>query len=66
MTNFVCTPPCSRITLTVVMETVHIFVVQTSFSLMTKILCISGVQINDLGARYDELAPGVEWSHMGR
>ena len=48
MTNLVYAPPCSRITLTVAMETMHFFIVQTSSSLRTKILCTSGVQMNDL------------------
>ena len=30
------------------METMHFFIVQTSFSLRTKIVCISGVPMNDL------------------
>ena len=48
MVNFLCTPPCSRIALTVAMETTHFFIVQLSLSLRTKILCISGVPENDL------------------
>ena len=48
MVNFLCTPPCSRIALTVAMETMHFFIVQLSLSLRTKILCISGVPMNDL------------------
>ena len=48
MINVVCTPPFLRITLTVAMETVHFFIVQLSFSLRTKNLCISWVPINDL------------------
>ena len=48
MTNCTCTPPCSRITLMVAMETMHFFIVQKSLSLRTKILCISGVPMNDL------------------
>ena len=48
MVNFVCTPPCSRIALTVAMETMYFFIVQLSLSLRTKILCISGVPMNDL------------------
>ena len=48
MVNFLCTPPCSRIALTVAMETMHFFIVQLSLSLRTKILCISGVLMNDL------------------
>ena len=48
MVNFVCTPPCSRIALTVAMETMHFFIVQLSLSLRTKILCIFGVPMNDL------------------
>ena len=48
MANFVCTPLCSRIALTVAMETMHFFIVQLSLSLRTKILCISGVPMNDL------------------
>ena len=40
--------PCSRIALTVAMETMHFFIVQLSLSLRTKILCISGVPMNDL------------------
>ena len=54
----------------VAMETMHFFIVQLSLSLRTKILCISGVPMNDLapmkncpggggGARYVKLAPGV-------
>ena len=46
MTNCICTPPCSRIMLMVAMETMHFF--QKSLSLRTKILCISGVPMNDL------------------
>ena len=42
-----CTP-CSRIALTVAMETMHFFIVQLSLSLRTKIFCISGVPMNDL------------------
>ena len=45
---FLCTPPCSRIALTVAMETMHFFIVQLSLSLRTKNLCISGVPMNDL------------------
>ena len=48
MTNCICTPPCSRITLMVAMETMHFFIVQKSLSLRTKILCISRVPMNDL------------------
>ena len=48
MVNFLCTPSCSRIALTVAMETMHFFIVQLSLSLRTKILCISGVPMNDL------------------
>ena len=48
MFNFLCTPPCSRMALTVAMETMHFFIVQLSLSLRTKILCISGVPMNDL------------------
>ena len=48
MVNFLCTPSCLRIALTVAMETMHFFIVQLSLSLMTKILCISGVPMNDL------------------
>ena len=48
MVNFLYTPPCSRIALTVAMETMHFFIVQLSLSLRTKILCISGVPMNDL------------------
>ena len=48
MVNFLCTSPCSRIALTVAMETMHFFIVQLSLSLRTKILCISGVPMNDL------------------
>ena len=48
MVNFLCTHSCSRIALTVAMETMHFFIVQLSLSLRTKILCISGVPINDL------------------
>ena len=48
MVNFLCTPPCSRIALTVAMETMLFFIVQLSLSLRTKILCISGVPMNDL------------------
>ena len=48
MVNFVCTPPSSRITLTVAMETMHCFKVQLSLSLGTKIICISRVPVNDL------------------
>ena len=48
MVNFLCTPLCSRIALTVAMETMHFFIVQLSLSLRTKILCISGVPMNDL------------------
>ena len=32
----------------VAMETMHFFIVQLSLSLRTKILCISGVPMNDL------------------
>ena len=39
--------PCSIIALTVAMETMHFFIVQLSLSLRTKILCISGVPMND-------------------
>ena len=48
MANFVCTPSCSRIALMVAMETMHFFIVQKSLSLKTKLLCISGVPMNDL------------------
>ena len=48
MVNFVCTSPCLRIVLTVAMETMHFFIVQLSLSLRTKILCVSGVPMNDL------------------
>ena len=55
MVNFLFTPPppsppppYSRIALTVAMETMHFFIVQLSLSLRTKILCISGVPMNDL------------------
>ena len=48
MTNFLCTPPCSRTTLIVAKEAMHFFIVQKSLSLRTKILCISGVPMNDL------------------
>ena len=48
MVDFLCTPPCSRIDLTVTMETMDFFIVQLSLSLRTKILCISGVPMNDL------------------
>ena len=48
MVNFLCTPPISRIGLTVAMETMDFFIVQLSLSLRTKILCISGVPMNDL------------------
>ena len=48
MVSFLCTPPCSRIGLTVAMETMDFFIVQLSLSLRTKILCISGVPMNDL------------------
>ena len=48
MVNFLCTPPCSRIALTVAMGTMHFFIVQLSLSLRTKNLCISGVPMNDL------------------
>ena len=43
MVNFVCTPPSSRIMLTVAMEAVHFFMVQLSLALGT-----SWVPINDL------------------
>ena len=33
---------------TVAMETKHFFMVQSSLSLRTKFLCISGVPVNDL------------------
>ena len=36
------------IALMVAMETMHFFIVQLSLSLRTKILCISGVPMNDL------------------
>ena len=50
MVNFVCTctPLCSRIALTVAMETMHFFIVQLSLSLRTKNLCISEGPTNDL------------------
>ena len=48
MVDFVCTPPFSRIKLTVAMETMHFFIVQLSLSLKAKHICISRVQINDL------------------
>ena len=48
MVNFLCTPPCPRIGLTVAMETMDFFIVQLSLSLRTKTLCISGVPMNDL------------------
>ena len=59
--------PCSRISLTVAMETMHFFIVQLSLSLRTKVLCISGVPGNDLtpmknwggGGGGIKLAPGV-------
>ena len=47
MASFVCTPLCSRIVLTVAMETIF-FIVQLSLFLRTTILCISGVPMNDL------------------
>ena len=50
MANFVCTPLCSRIALTIAMETMHFFIVQLSLSLRPKILCISGVPMNDLAS----------------
>ena len=34
--------------LMVAMETMHFFIVQLSLSLRTKILCVSGVPMNDL------------------
>ena len=40
--------PCSRITLRVAMETMHFFIVQKSLSLRTKLLCFSGIPMNDL------------------
>ena len=43
MTNCICTPP-----MLVAMETMHFFIVQKSLSSRTKILCISGVPMNDL------------------
>ena len=39
MINFVCSPLCSRIALTVAMETMHFFIVLLSLSLRKKILC---------------------------
>ena len=48
MTNFACTPPCSRIMLMVAMGTMQFFIEQKSLSLTTKILCISGVPLKDL------------------
>ena len=48
LVNLVCTPTCSRIMLTVAMETIQIFIMQTSLSLRTKIIGISLVQMNDL------------------
>ena len=48
MINCVCTLTCSRVTLTVAMEAMHFCVVQLSLSLRSKILCISGVPMNDL------------------
>ena len=48
MINFVCTPTCFRITLTVAMETMQFFIVLLGLSLRTKILCISVVPMNDL------------------
>ena len=47
MVNFLCTPPCSRIGLMVTMETMDFFIVQLRLSLRTKILCISGVPMNE-------------------
>ena len=40
--------PMLKIKLMVAMETTFFFIVQTSLSLRTKLLCISGVPINDL------------------
>ena len=40
--------PCSRIMLTIAMEIMNLFIVQISLSSRTKILCVSGVPINDL------------------
>ena len=40
--------PMLKNRLMVAMETMHFFIVQLSLSLRTKILCISGVPINDL------------------
>ena len=48
MTNLVCTPPCSRIMLMVAMETMHFFIEQKSLSLITKMIFIPGVPMNDL------------------
>ena len=48
MVDFLCTLPCSRIDLTVAMETMDFFILQLSLSLRTKIFCISGVPMNDL------------------
>ena len=67
MVNFVWTPPYSRITITVAMETMHFFILQLSLSLRTKIICISRVPINDLAlvkivlgnAKQVKLATGV-------
>ena len=48
MVNFLCTPPCSRIALTVAMETMHFFHSAIEFIFEDKFFCISGVQMNDL------------------
>ena len=40
--------PCTRITITVDMETMHCYILQKILSLRTKILWISGATMNDL------------------
>ena len=61
MTNFVCTSPCSKITLTIDMETMHLFSKYKQVYLCgqkrQKIRCISGVQMTDLAPMKN--CPGV-------
>ena len=58
MTNFVCTPPFSRIMLMVAMETMHFFIEQNSLSSTTNMIFISGVPMNDLAPLKDSPVRG--------
>ena len=48
----------------VAMETMHFFIVQLSLSLRTKILCISGVPMNDLAPM--KICPGAGGCKVGQ